>query len=63
MMDDNDIQDLIQREAFTIWQVRTRCGLSGSPDGDWKQAEVNVRKKYISEILNVSVANRLEKYF
>ena len=62
-MDEETIYELIEKEAYTIWQIRTRCELPGTAEGDWKQAEVNVRKKYISEICNISVANRLEKYF
>lgn len=62
-MDEEIIHSLIEREAYTIWQVRTRCELNGTPEGDWKQAEVNIRKKYVSDILDISVVNRLEKYF
>ena len=62
-MDEQELHSLIEREAFTIWQVRTRCGLSGTANGDWAQAELNIRKRYVSEILDISVANRIEKYF
>ena len=61
-MTDQDYHDMVSREAFAIYQARLRYELPGTPDGDWKNAEDNISTRNKSDILNISVYNRLEKY-
>jgi hypothetical protein len=63
-MDDRTLHELIELEAYAIWQWRMSWTLpfEGTQLGDWLNAEKNVLSRKKEEVLSLSVANRLEKY-